>query len=102
MKRTLSALVVGLGLVIAAPAGALQEPAIRPGVTVAYVSGQRLSLESLDGKAAQLRLQTVRQQKTTELQEKQRALEAWRHALELEPNNEELRGVIREVTSGSN
>jgi Skp family chaperone for outer membrane proteins len=48
---------------------------------IGYVSGQRILTETSQGKAEVARLQTLQQQKTTELRAKQQTLEATRQQL---------------------
>lgn len=77
MKQWISILGVGLAIspwLIGQAGGAAPGP-------VAYVSGQRIATESMAGKAAQTRLEAVRQQKTADLKSRQKAIEDTRQKL---------------------
>jgi Skp family chaperone for outer membrane proteins len=76
-------LIVPLALVVAllSSAAAGQAPASRGPSSIGYVSAQRIFLEAADGKTEMARVQTLQQQKTTELRAKQQALETTRQQL---------------------
>lgn len=82
MKTPLLALYAFLVL-CPSPAVAQPPTPARPTGSVAYVSGQRLSTESIEGKAGQARLEAMRQEKANELRIRQQALEATRQQLAL-------------------
>ena len=94
MKQALFlAVVIVLGL---APLANAQTAVVRPGATVAYISGQRISAETVAGREAQSRLASLRQQKTAELQDKRRALDATRQKLVGSAEGEERTQLERE------
>ncbi len=57
---------------------------------IAVVSTQRVSVETIDGKAAQARIQALQQERTADLRTKQQALEATRREL---AQTKELNGL---------
>jgi Skp family chaperone for outer membrane proteins len=77
MKQWISIIGIGLGI---SPWLIGQAGGTAPG-PVAYVSGQRIATESIAGKAAQTRLEAVRQQKTADLKSRQKAIEDTRQKL---------------------
>jgi len=71
--------VAALGVAVSVAA---QRPAaVQAGSHIAYVSGQRLTNQSNEGKAGIGRIQALQQEKATEIRAKQQALEAARQAL---------------------
>src|SRR5262245_31396107 len=75
--------VLGAALMLVAPAlSSAQTTTIPPDARVAFVSVQRISTESLPGKAAVARIQSVQQQRTGELRAKQMALASLQQQLE--------------------
>jgi Skp family chaperone for outer membrane proteins len=63
------------------PASSLQGSAPPAAARIGYVNAQRILSESAAGKAEVTRMQTMQQQKTTELRGKQQTLEATRQQL---------------------
>ena len=81
VKSSLFALAMALVVMLALPASAQRPSPVPPGSRIAYVSGQRLSAESADGKAGAGRLQALQQSKAGDLRAKQQAHEAVRMQL---------------------
>ena len=65
----------------ALPASARQASPLPAGARVAYVSGQRLSAESAEGKAGTARIQALQQAKAADIRARQQAYEAVRMQL---------------------
>jgi outer membrane protein len=81
MKKSLLALSLALALTLAFSASAQRASLVPAGSRVAYVSGQRLSSESNEGKAGTIRLQALQQEKAADVRARQQALEAVRQQL---------------------
>jgi Skp family chaperone for outer membrane proteins len=64
---------LGVGL-LALPPQAFAQAAIPPGATVAYVSGQRISNESGEGKAGQARVAALQRERAAQLQARQQTI----------------------------
>jgi outer membrane protein len=80
MKLLAPALI--LGLAVGGSAETLSAQANRaPDARIAVVNTQRLTTETADGKAGLAKIQSLQQQKTTELRAKQQALEATRQQI---------------------
>jgi Skp family chaperone for outer membrane proteins len=79
MKTALSAIALSPALVWLAPAG--QAPAVDKTPQIAYVSTQRISVESPEAKATLARLPALQQEKATALRAKQQLLETTRRQL---------------------
>ena len=80
--RTRLALIL-CGSLVFVPRASAQELTVPPGATVAYVSANRLSVESALGKEGQARIRALQQQRATELRTRQQTLEATRQKLAL-------------------
>ena len=68
-------------LLVASSLANAQTVSLRSGATVAYISGQRISTDSVAGREAQGRLAAMRQRKAAEVQSKRRALDETRQKL---------------------
>jgi len=62
------------------------QSAAAPPATVAFVSGNRISQESDEGKAGQLRVQTLQRERAEQLRTRQQALEALRALIAKAPD----------------
>ena len=80
MKTALLALSLAFAPALASRT-AVQPPSSPSVARIGFVSGQRIFVESSEGKTEAARLQTLQQQKTTDLRAKQQTLEATRQQL---------------------
>ncbi len=72
-----------------------QAPAARGASQIGYISAQRITTESTEGKAGIARLQALQQQRTAELRTKQQTLDGTRQQL-AQSNDAESRGRLQE------
>ena len=91
MRSSLFALATALVVMLALPASAQRPSPVPAGSRIAYVSGQRLSSQSNDGKAGASRLQALQQEKAADVRAKQQALETVRQQLSRAPDPETRR-----------
>jgi outer membrane protein len=109
MKTLLMIIPLALVVALLSSAAAGQAPASRGTVTIGYVSAQRIFAEANEAKAEVTRIQTLQQQKATDLRTKQQALEGTRAQLaaatdpalrvQLQPQEQQQRTDLERATA---